>query len=184
MIVRRGQERTKVGETARSPFERSMEHQSNLAYLNKGSYMLSHYIDKHDGEDLFKNRFALKVIQFTRTSFDRQILESVLLQENLHHHLLNSKSEYNRCAIPRLSSKLGEQEYKKYTEEEKEEEARNKAVEQRIRGLRKEMNRRRRDENDDEEEIKETKEIDMEIDGSCPKKKRIRMETRIQRKIP
>ena len=96
-----------IGETSRSIYERSAEHQLGLTSLNKDSYMLKHFVDKHGGEDLGKKRFALKVIKFTRTSFERQILESVQLQANREHHLLNSKSEYNRCAIPRLSSKIG-----------------------------------------------------------------------------
>ena len=47
------------------------------------------------------------------------------IQQNTHHHILNSKSEYNRCSIPRLSTRLGDNEYKKYEkglEEEKEKE--------------------------------------------------------------
>ena len=46
-------------------------------------------------------------------------------EQNIHHHILNSKSEYNRLSIPRLSTRLGDKEYKKYEkglEEEKEKE--------------------------------------------------------------
>ena len=118
-----------IGETARSIFERSWEHNNNFAALSNDSYMLKHYIDKHDGEDLQKRKFVVRVIQFTRSSFERQILESVQLQHNQSQHiLLNSRSEYNRCAIPRLSSKLGEKEYKEYSAEEKEEEREEREV--------------------------------------------------------
>ena len=39
------------------------------------------------------------------------------IQENRHHHLLNSRSEYNRCAVPRLMCKLGDNAFKKYEKE-------------------------------------------------------------------
>ena len=47
------------------------------------------------------------------------------IQQNTHHHILNSKSEDSRCSIIRLSTRLGDKEYKKYEkglEEEKEKE--------------------------------------------------------------
>ena len=43
------------------------------------------------------------------SAFNRQISESVHIQHNAgKHHILNSKSEYNRCALPRLTAKIGE----------------------------------------------------------------------------
>ena len=35
---------------------------------------------------------------------------SVLIQTNRNHNSLNSKSEYNRSALPRLGLKMGDQE--------------------------------------------------------------------------
>ena len=139
-----------IGETSRSIYERAWEHQNGLASLDKDSYMLKHFLDRHEEEDLKVRRFAVKVIKFTRTSFDRQILESVQLQKNRNHNLLNSKSEFNRCAIPRLSSKLGEKEYKQYSEEEKEEKERSLIIESKIRKIRKEMSKVRRSEDEEE----------------------------------
>ena len=139
-----------IGETSRSIYERAWEHQNGLASLDKDSYMLKHFLDRHEEEDLKVRRFAVKVIKFTRTSFDRQILESVQLQNNRNHNLLNSKSEFNRCAIPRLSSKLGEKEYKQYSEEEKEEKERSLIIESKIRKIRKEMSKVRRSEDEEE----------------------------------
>ena len=97
-----------IGETSRSTYERAIEHQLSFSTLNTNSYMLKHWLDSHDEEEMLEGDFRIKVLKFTQTSFERQILESVLLQENVKHNLLNSKSEYNRCAIPRLTSKLGE----------------------------------------------------------------------------
>ena len=56
-----------IGETSRSIYERAAEHQLGLQTLNKDSYMLKHVVDKHEGEDLGKKRFALKVLRYTRT---------------------------------------------------------------------------------------------------------------------
>ena len=60
-----------------------------------------------------EKRFGIRVLKFTKTSFERQILELVLIQENKNQNLLNSKMEYNRCGVPRLTSKLGENVYKR-----------------------------------------------------------------------
>ena len=117
--------------------------------------MLKHVVDKHEVEDLGKKIFALKVLRFTRTSFERQILDSVQLQANTEHHLLNSKSEYNRCAIPRLSSKIGEKKYRKWSADEKEEKEKDLEIEMKVRELRKLRNKNRRYEEmrDEDEEI-------------------------------
>ena len=76
-----------IGETSRSAYERSLEHQLSLKTLNSDSYMLKHLIDKHEGEDMEVQRFGIKVVKFTKSSFERQILESVTLQENRRHFL-------------------------------------------------------------------------------------------------
>ena len=92
------------------------------------------------------------MVKFTTSSFERQILESVIIQENKRHHLLNSKSDYNRCAIPRLAAKLGNNDFKAWTEEEKEERKKDLEINEKVRQLFKERNRRRRQENDKEDE--------------------------------
>ena len=89
------------------------------------------------------------MVKFTTSSFERQILESVKIQENRGHHRLNSKSEYNRCAIPRLAVKLGNNDFKAWAEEEKEERKKDLEINEKVRQLIKE---RRRQENDDEDE--------------------------------
>ena len=126
--------------------------------------MLKHLVDKHEGEDLGKKRFALKVLRFTRTSFERQILESVQLQANRERHLLNSKSEYNRCAIPRLSSKIGEKEYRKWSADEKEEREKDLQIEMKVRKLRKLRNKNRI--------YKEMREEDEEINRNSKRRRR------------
>ena len=137
-----------VGESSRSIYERAMEHSNALTSLSSGSSMLRHHLDQHEGEELDPGKFGVRVLQYTRTSFERQILESVKIQENNNHFLLNSKSEYNRCAIPRLTTKIGETAYKRWKKEEKEDLVKEALIETKIRYLRKNINKVRRTEDE------------------------------------
>ena len=56
---------------------------------------------------------------------------------------MNSRSEYNRCSLPRLSTQVGENEYKKYSNELLEEKKQEETLEKKIRQLRKERNKAR-----------------------------------------
>ena len=50
--------------------------------------------------------------------FERQVYEGIRIQrERKIHHLLNSKSKFSRCALPRLEVKLGEEERNKRSKE-------------------------------------------------------------------
>ena len=83
--------------------------------------MLKHYFDKHAEEELEKIKFGGRIIDKPKTAFNRQISESVTIQhQKQKSFILNSKSEYNRCALPRLTANLGEIPEKEEKEEEKE----------------------------------------------------------------
>ena len=69
----------------------------------------------------------------TRTAFERQILESVTIQKERGNFLMNNKAEYNRCALPRLTAKLGEKELGKWREEDRAEMEREASIEEKIR---------------------------------------------------
>ena len=132
-----------IGETARSPYERGQENLSDVLDLSHKSHILKHFVDSHMGEDLESVKFHMKVLRFHKTSFGRQIFESVLIQENRFHNLLNSKSEYNRCAIPRLTLKMGDKEMKITSRQREEEMKKEEDLMAKIRGLRKDRNRKR-----------------------------------------
>ena len=54
-------------------------------------------------------KFGGRIVDKPRTAFNRQISESVTIQRQKKKNIiLNSKSEYNRCALPRLTANLGE----------------------------------------------------------------------------
>ena len=106
-----------VGESARSCYERGWEHQADLENLSTKSHMLKHAVEKHTGEEINNLKFGMKILRSAKRPMDRQIWESVLIQEGRKHYLLNSRSEFNRCAVPRLTCKLGDKEFKKYEKE-------------------------------------------------------------------
>ena len=81
-----------VGESSRSLYERSWEHLSDYENLSTKSHMLKHVVDVHPEEEPTNIRFGIKITKSSK----------VEKQENRHHHLLNSRSEYNRFAVPRL----------------------------------------------------------------------------------
>ena len=77
--------------------------------------------------------------------YERQVPESVLIQqESNDHNILNSKSEYNRCALPRLTTRLGEKDFEEWREEKIEEKRKEEELERKIRLLRKERNKERK----------------------------------------
>ena len=89
-----------------------MEHLQDMRLITNGSHLLKHVLDKHEGETLDEVDFRMKVVKFHKSAFERHIHESVLIQASKPHFLLNSKMEYNRCQIPRISIKMDEKEIK------------------------------------------------------------------------
>ena len=136
-----------VGESSRSIYERGLEHIRDCQELKKESHMIKHYFDHHEEEELEDMEFGMRIARTTRTAFNRQILESVLIQSRkTKHNILNSKSEYNRCALPRLTAKLGEETYSKMEKAKKEEKLAEKELELKIRNLKVKQGKQRRGE--------------------------------------
>ena len=126
-------------------YERGLEHQADIEACKTSSHMLRHLLDAHEDEEeeWKKIEFGMRVLKSTRTAFERQILESVLIQKSRHHHIMNNKAEYNRCALPRLTAKLGENELSKWREEDRIEMEREASIEEKIRIRKKERSKRR-----------------------------------------
>ena len=107
-----------IGESARSGFERGEEHLSDYKNLNETSHLLKHYVLYHQQEIKKEEmEFGMRVRETFHTAIERQVAEAVTISfENKKGKILmNSKGEYNRCYLPRISTKS-----KKKTEEEKE----------------------------------------------------------------
>ena len=48
--------------------------------MKTSSHMLRHLIEMHPGEERSQVEFGIKVLRFTKSSFERQVLESVIIQ--------------------------------------------------------------------------------------------------------
>ena len=88
-----------VGETSRSIKERAAEHWQAYRSKTEDSHILKHHEIHHRGEG--EPDFIMKVVGVHRTALSRQVGEAVrFVKRGL---VLNSRSEFNRCSISRLS---------------------------------------------------------------------------------
>ena len=107
--------------------------------------MLNHALTEHREQDMGELKFGMNILRTCESSFERQINESVITQqERKHHHILNSRSEYNPFSLPRLlSTQIEENEYKKSSNELQEEKKQEENFERMTRQLRKERKKAR-----------------------------------------
>ena len=93
-----------IGETSRTIQERGVEHWG--AYrgndkVKEGSHIYKHQELQHEGGE---PHFIPRAISFHRSALSRQTAEAVRIRRRGGMGaLLNSKSEFNRCYIPRLT---------------------------------------------------------------------------------
>ena len=89
---------------------RKIQKLSSSRLISTKRHMLKHFLTSHKDDPTTEMVFRMKILGFSRSAYERQIKESVLIQSNRGHILLNSKSEFNRCSLTRLTVKLGESE--------------------------------------------------------------------------
>ena len=95
-----------VGETNRSAAERCREVLNDLKEQREDSHMYKHMTNEHPDTPV---TFTMKVIKKHKSALERQVHESVLIEMKQEEgNILNSKSGYNRCLIPRLSIMMGD----------------------------------------------------------------------------
>ena len=141
-----------IGETSRSSYERGSEHKKDLKYRRTRSHLLRHCVEAHENEDPDEIEFGMKVVSSHKTSFERQLAEAVLIENNNGPYLLNSKLEYSRCNIPKMQLKLDDNEEKVDHLKEKE----RKTVEK-IKMKYKKENKRVTNDDDVQIEVRQTK---------------------------
>ena len=90
-----------VGETSRSLYERGKEHWRAFVNKQEDSHINKHHIIHHQG--VGEPKFHLRPVCFSKTALTRQITEAVLIQRWGEDILLNSKAEFNRSKISRLT---------------------------------------------------------------------------------
>ena len=89
-----------VGESSRSIFERAKEHVAGRNSLDEDNHQIKHWISSH--EDLLAPpKFKFKIVKTFQDPLTRQLAEAVRI-ELRGEDILNSKSEFSRCRVPRL----------------------------------------------------------------------------------
>ena len=111
--------------------------------FNEKSHMLNHCLISHKGEDPADVKFGMRMRSQYKTALQRQIGEAIAILEEKENmvELLNSKSEYNRCSLPRISAG----DTKEWLEKLQEEETAEKQVKVNIRCLKKQKNRKKKE---------------------------------------
>ena len=124
-----------IGETCRSGYERGKEHVMMKENFNDSSHMLKHCLLQHSDSDPMEIKFGMRVRQQFKTALERQVGEAVAILEEKEKgiQLLNSKSEFNRCSLPRITAG----DTKEWLETLQEEDAAEKKVKASIREMKK-----------------------------------------------
>ena len=100
-----------VGESARSVCERYGEHVGDFRSSLEKSHMSKHISLVHS-LDTNVLEFDIRVVKFCKTAIERQVLEAVQIQHRANEpgiQIMNSKSEFNRCTLPRIVMFCGDQ---------------------------------------------------------------------------
>ena len=109
-----------VGESSRSLYKRSKEHEKDRNDEQEESHQLKHWVLDHPELDA-PPKFKFKLISSFADPLTRQISEAVRIEQR-GELILNSKSEFNRCRVPRL--KIDMEGWKAGKEREKQEKIR------------------------------------------------------------
>ena len=94
-----------VGETSKSLYERSKQHWSDYRAGQEDSHILKHQTLHHGGDG--SPKFHFRPVQFFQKALGRQVAEAIRIERLGEEVVLNSKSEFNRSKISRLT--LGEE---------------------------------------------------------------------------
>ena len=98
-----------IGETYRTLYERSLEHVSALRRFDSSSFMVKHWSSCHPLSDK-PPEFRFKVVQKHKDALSRKIHEAVRISNCA---ALNSKSEWGRLKLSRLTVDKSEWEQKR-----------------------------------------------------------------------
>ena len=103
-----------MGESDRSFLERAEEHWEDAIARKKDRHMIKHWVNSHM-ELPEPPKFNSKVVYRFEDSLTRQISKSVRIDLRVGG-ILNSKTEYSRCRLPRLVIDQEERRQMKKTE--------------------------------------------------------------------
>ena len=101
-----------IGETSRSAYERGQEHLKDFEFKRTKSHYLRHAVECHPTVQPEKLKFKMKILSCHRSAFERQIREAVMIDIFSGPNLMNSKIEYSRCALPKITLNMGNKQQK------------------------------------------------------------------------
>ena len=84
--------------------ERFREHNKDYQGNSDNSHMAKHVSLVHGSDDCMPV-FDIRVVKFCKTAIERQVLEAVRIAYRASEPgvvIMNSKSEFNRCTLPRI----------------------------------------------------------------------------------
>ena len=110
-----------VGETSRSLYERAKEHQADKEARSEDSHQVKHWVLDHP-DLLAPLRFKIEIVRSFQDPLSRQLSEAVRIDLR-GEGILNSKGEFNRCKVPRLTIDLEGWKKKKKLEESRKDQA-------------------------------------------------------------
>ena len=148
-----------IGENNKSGYERGKEHLGQKENIDEGSHMLKHCLLEHPNLRPNEVKFGMRLRGQFKTPIERQIGEATAILIDSKKggiSLLNSKSEFNRCSLPRITAGTHKEILDEMTEETEEE----KRIRVDIRCMRK----RRKEERQEEKKRK------MELDRNKRRK--------------
>ena len=114
-----------IGETSRSTYERSIEHQRALRNKDQKSPLYKHMEECHPGRT---PNLLMTILRLHRKALSRQIHEALLISKSKAEILLNNKSEWSKSRIPRIrmtnKGKINDEAVQELVEKEAEEKVR------------------------------------------------------------
>jgi len=119
-----------VGESGRSGYEHGLEHKNMYKRLDDYSHLLKYYLIYQQDIQKEEMRFGMRVRNVFKTILERQVGEALAIdyEKKQRKSLMKSKSKYNRCTLPGISTRNPKEQIKELEEEKEEEDELKKEV--------------------------------------------------------
>ena len=97
-----GKEVVYIGETAKTPFDRGLQHLRAMEKKIKGHPMTDHYMEDHPREEEVEGR--MRIIKIEDKNLYRQVSEGFLIQNFTGDKILNSRGDWGQNLPPTLDT--------------------------------------------------------------------------------
>ena len=114
--VSQGRRSVYHGETHRTLFDRSQEHWDGLRRRTEDSVLSRHWEECHRDTETAP-QFSIKLVKTCVSSTERQIRESLMIDEEEPSSLINNKSEWGQNPVPRQATEFRDMRWDEKTEE-------------------------------------------------------------------